>query len=255
MSEDEFSLFRGALTENLPVTFRLNPSMVGFERLVEMLKDPEFIESHAALVGGLDEYDKHQMSQHRGESPQAHASILKLDPAQVKVSCKPYYPQELVFELPNVCRDLLKKNEGLQPLNELLKACNEAGLITRQEIVSMLPPLLCGIESHHAVFDMCAAPGSKTAQALELIMSDHLYGKKSTNTVPPRGFVVANDADQRRAYLLTHQMNRLNTANVAVLNHNAQEYPELFAGGERCLFDRVLCDVPCSSDAAIRKMP
>ena len=33
--------------------------MVGFERLVEMLKDPKFIESNAALVGGLDEYDKH----------------------------------------------------------------------------------------------------------------------------------------------------------------------------------------------------
>ena len=195
------------------------------------------------------------MSHNRGDGPQAHASTLKLDPAQVTVSCKPYYPRELVFELPNVCRDLLKKNEGLQPLNELLKACNEAGLITRQEIVSMLPPLLCGIESHHAVFDMCAAPGSKTAQALELIMSDHLYGKKQANTAPPLGFVVANDADHRRAYLLTHQMNRLNPANVAVLNHNAQEYPELFAGAERSLFDRVLCDVPCSSDAAIRKMP
>ena len=57
MSEDEFSLFRGALTENLPVTFRLNPSVVGFERLVEMLKDPKFIESHTALVDGLDKYD------------------------------------------------------------------------------------------------------------------------------------------------------------------------------------------------------
>jgi len=27
----------------------------------------------------------------------------------------------------------------------------------------MLPPLLLGIEAEHAVFDMCAAPGSKTA--------------------------------------------------------------------------------------------
>jgi len=27
----------------------------------------------------------------------------------------------------------------------------------------MLPPLLLGVEAEHAVFDMCAAPGSKTA--------------------------------------------------------------------------------------------
>jgi multisite-specific tRNA:(cytosine-C5)-methyltransferase len=50
-------------------------------------------------------------------------------------------------------------------------------------------------------------------------------------------------------------MNRLDTANIAVLNHNAQDYPELYGQGKRSLFDRVLCDVPCSSVAAIRKMP
>jgi 16S rRNA C967 or C1407 C5-methylase (RsmB/RsmF family) len=64
---------------------------------------------------------------------------------------------------------------------------------------------------------MCAAPGSKTAQTLELISSDF----KGPNTEAPGGFVIANDADHKRAYLLTHQMNRLNTANVMVINHFA----------------------------------
>ena len=31
----------------------------------------------------------------------------------------------------------------------------------------MIPPLLLGVESHHYVLDMCAAPGSKTAQLIE----------------------------------------------------------------------------------------
>ena len=103
----------------------------------------------------------------------------------------------------------------------------------------MLPPLLADIQSNHSVFDMCAAPGSKTAQVLEFIRTRG----------DPRGFVLANDADSKRAYLLTHQMNRLNTANLGIINHFAQDYPGDFK------FDRVLCDVPCSSDAAIRKLP
>ena len=88
-----------------------------------------------------------------------------------------------------------------------------------------MPPILADIKSHHAVFDMCAAPGSKTAQVLELIMSD----KSHTNKMEPtKGFVVANDADHKRAYLLTHQISRFNTANIMVTNHNAQDYADLF---------------------------
>ena len=59
--------------------------------------------------------------------------------------------------------------------------------------------------------------------------------------------------------MLTHQMNRLNTSNRVILNHNAQNFPSLSYlpqhGDSRVLFDRVVCDVPCSSDAAIRKIP
>ena len=43
------------------------------------------------------------------------------------------------------------------------------GNISRQEAVSMIPPLLMKIESHHKILDMCAAPGSKTAQIIEYL--------------------------------------------------------------------------------------
>ena len=81
-------------------------------------------------------------------------------------------------------------------------ASADSGLITRQEIVSMIPPLLLDLKSHHSVFDMCAAPGSKTAQMLELMMADHL--SKESNLTRPSGFLVANDADNKRAFMLTH---------------------------------------------------
>jgi 16S rRNA C967 or C1407 C5-methylase (RsmB/RsmF family) len=43
------------------------------------------------------------------------------------------------------------------------------GAITRQEAVSMIPPLLLAVEPAHRVLDMCAAPGSKTFQLLEML--------------------------------------------------------------------------------------
>ena len=92
-------------------------------------------------------------------------------------------------------------------------------------------------------------------------MSSSLTEFKRSNTDIPKGFVVANDSDSKRAYMLTHQMNRLNTANIVIINHLAQEFPNLkyknVAPGadRRVLFDRIVCDVPCSSDAAIRKIP
>ena len=35
--------------------------------------------------------------------------------------------------------------------------------------VSMLPPLVLDVQPHHKVLDMCAAPGSKTAQLIEAL--------------------------------------------------------------------------------------
>ena len=137
----------------------------------------------------------------------------------------------------------------------------DSGLITRQEIVSMMPPILLDVQADHAILDMCAAPGSKTAQLLELIKANAMLEQGRPNSEQPQGFVVANDADPKIAFMLTHQMNRLNSASIVITNHNAQVFPELrykdCKVGEdiRVRYDRIICDVPCSSDAAIRKIP
>jgi 16S rRNA C967 or C1407 C5-methylase (RsmB/RsmF family) len=60
----------------------------------------------------------------------------------------------------------------------------------------MIPVTLLNIEPHHLCLDMCAAPGSKTIQILEYL---HQKGTKI-----PEGFVIANDTDSKRAYMLTH---------------------------------------------------
>jgi 16S rRNA C967 or C1407 C5-methylase (RsmB/RsmF family) len=108
-----------------------------------------------------------------------------------------------VFEM-MIPKEMLKKNTGLKKVHNVIMKLADSGLITRQEIVSMLPPLLLDVHADHAVFDMCAAPGSKTAQILEMIMSSQITEFKRSNTEIPKGFVVANDADAKRAYMLTH---------------------------------------------------
>ena len=42
----------------------------------------------------------------------------------------------------------------------------DSGNITRQEAVSMVPPLALNVAPHHKCLDMCAAPGSKTSQVI-----------------------------------------------------------------------------------------
>lgn len=99
---------------------------------------------------------------------------------------------------------------------------------------------------------MCAAPGSKTSQILEIMSSKAKSAKKEVT-----GCVIANDVDTNRAYMLTHQIDRNSTSAMMVVNHQAQFFPTLKdpETKQRIQFDKVLCDVPCTGDGATRKIP
>ena len=95
------------------------------------------------------------------------------------------------------------------------------------------------------------APGSKTTQILEIV------GQIQPGELEPKGFVVANDSDAKRAYLLTHQLKRLNNPACFITSSEAQYWPMIGVKtkniGQEGVFDRVLCDVPCSGDGTARK--
>ena len=90
------------------------------------------------------------------------------------------------------------------------------------------------------VLDMCAAPGSKTTQLIELLHAE----ESQTNLIPGRahpphsthlnnmsttaGVVVANDADNKRCYMLVHQAKRLNSPCLMVTNHDAAAFPTMY---------------------------
>lgn len=149
----------------------------------------------------------------------------------------------------NVAKAVIRRNKEFAKLQRFLVVQTDAGHISRQEAVSMVPPLFMDIEPHHAVMDMCAAPGSKTAQLIEA-----LHREEAATGVRPTGFIIANDSDYKRSHLLVHQVKRLSSPNLIVTNHDAQLYPRIkITETETLKFDRILCDVPCSGDGTMRK--
>uniref|UniRef100_A0A8K9V8H6 tRNA (cytosine(34)-C(5))-methyltransferase n=1 Tax=Oncorhynchus mykiss TaxID=8022 RepID=A0A8K9V8H6_ONCMY len=137
-----------------------------------------------------------------------------------------WYPDELAWHT-NMSRKILRKSPLLEKFHQFL------------------------VSETESILDMCAAPGSKTAQLIEMLHSDM--------DVPfPEGFVIANDVDNKRCYLLVHQAKRLNSPCIMVVNHDASCIPRLQIDTEdgqkgTLFYDRILCDVPCSGDGTMRK--
>ncbi|KAJ3105048.1 tRNA (cytosine(34)-C(5))-methyltransferase [Physocladia obscura] len=169
----------------------------------------------------------------------------------------PWYPNNFGWQY-LATRSQIRNHEGIKKFHEFLMAETDCGNVSRQEAVSMIPPLFLGAQPGHYVLDMCAAPGSKTAQLIEAVTSnDELLPTNKTG-----GLVVANDADYKRAYMLVKQSKRLQCPNLVVTNHEAQFFPYIYfkskeessSAEERILqFDRILCDVPCCGDGTLRK--
>ncbi|TYZ59485.1 hypothetical protein PybrP1_013040 [[Pythium] brassicae (nom. inval.)] len=162
------------------------------------------------------------------------------------------------YPLPNVAwqvdcgRNALSKSapkhEAVKAFHSCLLEHTEMGTIDRQEAVSMLPVLFLDVQPAHRVLDMCASPGSKTTQ-----MIDFLLSSEGSN-----GMVVANDLDKKRAYMLVHRLTRNTLRNAVVTCGAGNSFPGLYERGSGELqptnvFDRVLCDVPCSGDGTLRK--
>ena len=162
----------------------------------------------------------------------------------------PWYPNRLAWQF-TYSRQQLRRLPHLEQIHDFVKRANEYGSITRQEVVSMIPAFFLDIKPHHRVLDMCAAPGSKTFQLLEM-----LHGSLQDQTSLPDGFVIANDVDLKRCNLLTHQTKRANSPGLLVTNHEAQFFPAIKSrGGREFPFDCILTDVPCSGDGTMRKAP
>ena len=222
---EEWDAFLACLRLQLPLTFRIN----GSGRFADTLRAKLETDFFSDFTSGPIIID--------GEV---------INPPAVL----PWYPNKLGWQL-EFSRTQLRKIPKLEALHEFMKRETEIGAITRQEAVSMVPPLFMDVQSHHRVLDVCAAPGSKTAQLLEAL-----------HAAPgePTGVVIANDADSQRCNMLTHQTQRIRSPAFLITNHEAQLFPMIYdldpdSPDERIMYDRILCDVPCSGDGTLRKQP
>ncbi|XP_077166840.1 RNA cytosine C(5)-methyltransferase NSUN2 [Paroedura picta] len=220
--DGEWASFMAALREPLPATLRITGYKSHAKEILHCLKNKYFKELENQVVDG---------------------QIIEM-PQPLN-----WYPEELAWHT-NLSRKVLRKSPQLEKFHHFLVSETECGNISRQEAVSMIPPLLLNVQPHHKILDMCAAPGSKTAQLIEMLHAD-------MSTPFPEGFVIANDVDNKRCYLLVHQAKRLNSPCIMVVNHDASSIPNLqinVNGKKEILFyDRILCDVPCSGDGTMRK--
>lgn len=131
----------------------------------------------------------------------------------------------------------------------ILSSAQLTGHLSRQESASMLPALALHIKPWHHVLELCAAPGSKTLQLLDMLHA-HSEGLAS-----PQGLLVANDAKPSRLQRLVGRARRVPAGPLLVtcLDGGRYEGVSRAQDGKEMNYDRILCDVPCSSDGTIRK--
>merc|ERR1719357_2326224 len=241
---------------DLPASFRIT----GFRSQALALRD--FVQGqYLDQISNLAD----QREKENATSGETKASEVKEDEANeenetenreiVRPTKLSWYPDGMAWQL-SITRNDIRRDENLFKLHNFLISETESGNISRQETVSMIPPIVLDVKPHHKVLDMCAAPGSKTAQLIEAIHSS------VEDDVVPEGLVVANDADNSRCYMLVHQAKRLQSPCLMITNHDATNMPNFEMtvkdgeSGTKKVFmkyDRVLCDVPCSGDGTLRK--
>lgn len=139
------------------------------------------------------------------------------------------------------------KSDLSDELRRILTDYSQSGDIARQELGSMLPVHLlqnvCSSTSTSGrVLDLCASPGSKTLQALEVF----------------RGTIVANDVNAARLDILRHAVDRSGMEGTERIQYTCQD-ASMFklhsASGDIAKFRVIMCDVPCSGDGTCRKDP
>jgi 16S rRNA (cytosine967-C5)-methyltransferase len=119
--------------------------------------------------------------------------------------------------------------------NELLKnSLFEKGFYSFQNPASFFVEKMCEIKSGYKIWDVCAAPGGKTAMLAE---------------ENPEAFFVSTDNSEKRIAKIFDLQKRLGLNNVHIALADAQNPPFL-----EC-FDIVIVDAPCSNMGVALRRP
>nr|XP_019005307.1 multisite-specific tRNA:(cytosine-C5)-methyltransferase [Kwoniella mangroviensis CBS 8507]OCF68768.1 multisite-specific tRNA:(cytosine-C5)-methyltransferase [Kwoniella mangroviensis CBS 8507] len=215
--EGEWTDFMESLKKELPVTFRVTGSRAHAETINDIIKKTYVPNMQNVEFEGRKYEPPSQLS---------------------------WYPGQLAWQV-DAPKRVVRKTEPFKNFQRFLVGETEVGNLSRQEAVSMIPPLFLDVEPHHLCLDMCAAPGSKTAQIIEALNPHHTAST---------GLLIANDSDYKRTHMLVHQTGRMPSRGLIVTNFDASLFPSIKLNeGKTLQFDRILADVPCSGDGTLRK--
>lgn len=104
-----------------------------------------------------------------------------------------------------------------------------------QSLSSMIPPVVLNPSGDDVVLDLCAAPGSKTSQLMDMMGN--------------RGTLYANEPNLPRLKGLVFNLDKMNAVNAAVIQQKGEVLSKYFDN----YFDKILADVPCSGLGILQK--
>jgi len=171
-----------------------------------------------------------------------------------------------------------------------LMDAQDVGAVSRQEVCSMIPPLLLlhkyddqddddddqitvtNVDKNNSdessrrdnnpagvgfsILDLCSAPGSKSLQLLDML---HARSTSTDDSNRSNNFMlVCNDANRMRLLKVARRSRRqpaLHKQACLLNSSDGRYFPALRKwGGYKFKFNRVLADVPCSGDGTLRKL-
>ncbi len=109
------------------------------------------------------------------------------------------------------------------------------GLCFVQDLSCQLAVDMLDVKADSRLLDLCAAPGGKSFSA-------SMYATE--------GEIISCDLYEHRAGLITKGAQRLGIKNLTARSADATEFDSSLG-----LFDRIICDVPCSGLGVIRRKP
>ncbi len=167
-----------------------------------------------------------------------------------------WYPNDLAWHMTS-SKKVVRRSRPFAAFQKFLVSETGVGNMSRQEAVSMIPPLLMDVRPGMTVLDLCASPGSKSAQLLEMLHDGEEArirrivremrqaegravspdGEKIVREMQEEvqrpdwdaddgratGLLVANDVDYQRCHMLIHQLKRRSSPNLIVTNHDATQ--------------------------------
>ncbi|OII74035.1 SUN family RNA methylase [Cryptosporidium ubiquitum] len=151
-------------------------------------------------------------------------------------------------------RKMLKRESRLAKFHDLIVSQDEFGTLSSQELVSMLPCICLDPKPGHSILDLCSAPGSKSTQILDVILSSR---NNQLGLSLQKGLFICNDVSSKRLDTLSSRLARIPSPNVLITCIDASFFPSFkpSTSNNTCFFkfDRILVDSPCSGDGTLRK--